>query len=445
MGRKKTKASAKSQGQQQGQDLERVDSLKAAFLDLIGGSDTNILDPTHHDEYRVGLVETLRAFASQTTIDMDDFQTNVHDNDQDLVVSESIARRLRTDMSLFSKYSNIEQEEVFHIYRELQVSCIHALSLSELFHHVQHELIVLESVYRAYLMQIAQEESILDQLAMTLDALYTLPKNIEQLRLWIRQLTERYLVKDALRTFKFARWTSEEPKNTGGDLKVDETPNHCMIKPEFRDFIPPSIILDSTNAADAARQFLSVKTSPNASILVVGPPGSGKTHICNSIERQGRDRPGVKIIRPRIPVDFMGPRVGDPEHSLQSLFAAAADAKGSIDKLIFILDDAHFMLGSGDDSESLKYLGFRLDFLSHLDHMNHGYRYNTLIICTSSTNLDDELGRFTKTFTLKPSSREERISMIKSCLEIMDVSQGTERAIDTLSTCLLGRSRAEIA
>ncbi|KAI2512738.1 AAA-family ATPase [Fragilaria crotonensis] len=522
MGRKRNKGPSLSASQSSSlrQD-EIIHSLKMTFLELIGisGSSSNnnnlSMDPTSHsvDESRIRLVETLRAFASQKQIYDTNNNNTGNNNGNNLIINheflydennlerlESTARQLRTDLSNFSEYLKVEREEVFHVYRELQVT-IHPtvppstspLQTSLLF-DAGEELVVLESIYRAYLLQIAQEERILKHIVNTLDALYSdtaASKNSNHLQVWIRQLSDRsFLTKDTLRLFlKSSSLTPEESVNHVLPIDIldaDKAPSQeiLSIEPEScsqQVCIPPLVLHSTcTNALDAARAFVFASpTAPNTAILIVGPSGSGKTFICNEIEQfVARHIPRVIVIRPKIPVDFMGPRVGDPERSLQSLFmAAAANAKAqsSNSKCVVILDDIHFLLGSGDDdSQAPTNQRFRLDFLSHLDQFNHpigsaarpnysnNNNINTLILCTSSTPLYDELGRFTKSFTLdQHPSREERMAMIKTCLGIViptavddDVSQrlgvdhdehSMAHKIGTLTTCLVGRSRAEIA
>jgi hypothetical protein len=168
MGRKRTKgpsASVSSSQQQSSQHDEIIDSLKMTFLNLIGsstiisGSNNDLsMVPTSpsHDESRDRLVETLRAFASETQIydiNSNYNQNHNHNNEFNLDENnlerlESIARQLRTDVSMFSEYLNVEREEVFHVYRELQ-DTIHQTcspSLSSSIFNAREELIVLESI-----------------------------------------------------------------------------------------------------------------------------------------------------------------------------------------------------------------------------------------------------------------------------------------------------------
>jgi SpoVK/Ycf46/Vps4 family AAA+-type ATPase len=403
MGKKKKTSSNKS-------PQEIVEELKTCFLSLV--------DPPP-DESRIELIAALRAF--QRTED-DDYEG-----------LETLARRLRVARTQLWDYLDLEREEVFDVYRDLQIKYDPP---------VVQELLTLECVYRTYLKQLSQEEGLLDQLLDLLNKLYSVPKDNPRVEAWIRQLSERHLMKNVLRVSMVSRLPHKEfpaPAETLA-LNITEGPMSSLVQEEESMIHHPSTILEGPTVVEAAQRFLAAPAPPNTTILVVGPSGSGKTHLCNEIYSAARSCAEVKVIRPKLPVDFMGARIGDAEHTLQCLFAAVSNKAD--DKCVVILDDVDLILGSGDESESPSHLRFRLDFISRLDQLSG---CNALFICTSSTPLDDVLGRFDKMFPLQPPDREQRVMMIRSCLGITDLSEGIERALDTLTTCMLGRSRAEIA
>jgi hypothetical protein len=157
-----------------------------------------------------------------------------------------VAQRLRTAQSNFLAYLDLEREEVFDIYRELQV---------KIDPNVQFELIVLESIYRTYLSQVAVEEGLMHLLLRTMDSLYTVPKNNAQVELWIRQLSDRFLVKDTLRVAKFSTLAQHESRPL--DPKVDRImiPDDDIVE-QAPSTEHPSTVLNSPTVLATVQGFL---------------------------------------------------------------------------------------------------------------------------------------------------------------------------------------------
>jgi len=103
-------------------------------------------------------------------------------------------------------------------------------------------------------------------------------------------------------------------------------------------------------------------------MLILGSPGSGKTHFCNTVERRGDQMPRVsstsylvcyacddgsysihfssfcKVIRPKLPVDILGSTVGSLEDRLIYLFEHPLSL-GIKNKIILIFDNIEEIIG----------------------------------------------------------------------------------------------------
>eukprot|EP00546_Thalassionema_frauenfeldii_P010141 CAMPEP_0178929686 /NCGR_PEP_ID=MMETSP0786-20121207/20762_1 /TAXON_ID=186022 /ORGANISM="Thalassionema frauenfeldii, Strain CCMP 1798" /LENGTH=584 /DNA_ID=CAMNT_0020606019 /DNA_START=154 /DNA_END=1908 /DNA_ORIENTATION=- len=191
----------------------------------------------------------------------------------------------------------------------------------------------------------------------------------------------------------------------------------------------------------AVDTFLDDPPLKNATyFLVFGPSGSGKTYLCNQIELRATKNVAVRVIRPKIPVDFMGFRVGDAESMMLSIFS---EIVAYAERTILILDDLDNLIENDDEPDyaSIAYR-LKLTFISCLDQCRAS---NCLLVCTSSVPLDDTLQRFEKTFVLGVPNFEQRVSMIRSSMRLDESSEEEiEVLLERLGKCTLGRSRAEI-
>mmetsp|Transcript_6257 Transcript_6257/g.9472 ORF Transcript_6257/g.9472 Transcript_6257/m.9472 type:complete len:1096 (-) Transcript_6257:1154-4441(-) len=213
-------------------------------------------------------------------------------------------------------------------------------------------------------------------------------------------------------------------------------------------------------------------------LLLVGGSNSGKTYFCNSLQSKIRClRNGqFKVICPKLPSDFLGPRVGYFEDLLLSLFTFVMDkvvmSSYSFDdsgghkseKYIILLDGLEHILGENyctsrdvsngiqkDASSSLpgasnqSHVSLRIKsiFLNIMDkfkmlddEINAKISNNLLIICTarrSYGDIDDNdrnksddqkfiMKRFDKHFYLDDPGWSERYQIIRQCLGLIDSS-----------------------
>uniref|UniRef100_A0A7S4ABP0 AAA+ ATPase domain-containing protein n=1 Tax=Pseudo-nitzschia australis TaxID=44445 RepID=A0A7S4ABP0_9STRA len=188
------------------------------------------------------------------------------------------------------------------------------------------------------------------------------------------------------------------------------------------------------------------------SILVVGPEGSGKTHLLDQIGNQCRVAGvDIDIVHPMLPFDAIGTTVGAAEDILISMVCYAKTGERNC---ILLLDDIDSICGQTEQSTTMTgdtsggqrepHLTARLRnlFLSLLDIMkkrNYDSRNGRMVlICSSKENFGKGIDRFDKILPLLHPNKEER-KLIISNYSHSDVS------VDNLAECTLGFSRAEIA
>ncbi|GFH44959.1 hypothetical protein CTEN210_01433 [Chaetoceros tenuissimus] len=199
-------------------------------------------------------------------------------------------------------------------------------------------------------------------------------------------------------------------------------------------------------------------------VLLYGQEGTGKTYICDHIEKALKNNDTHLVIRPKIPFDFYGSSLGSFEDAITSLFTYIASMSKSIQKILLLLDDIDHLLfptensqihkdvNQGQISERQGHLAFRSRdvFYSLMDTMQKNLERNDnfgniLVIATTRTSLESD--RFNKTFQLGDPSHVERKEIISQCLRL-DVKIMTEKVSKALSEIVLatvGRSRADIA
>lgn len=199
-------------------------------------------------------------------------------------------------------------------------------------------------------------------------------------------------------------------------------------------------------------------------VLVNGQEGTGKTYICDHIEKALKNSDTHLVIRPKIPFDFYGSSLGSFEDAITSLFTYMASMSESTQKILLLLDDIDHLLfptensqihkdvNQGQMSERQGHLAFRSRdvFYSLMDTMQKNLDRNDnfgniLVIATTRTSLESD--RFNKTFQIGDPSYVERKEIISQCL-CLDVEIMTEKVDKALSEIVLatvGRSRADIA
>jgi len=220
-------------------------------------------------------------------------------------------------------------------------------------------------------------------------------------------------------------------------------------------------------------------------LLLVGPPGSGKTHtfdliqhnvtkirpssICpndrvkESVVKVGPQRTvtDVTIIRPRLLVDFPGAYVGSCEDTLLSLFANAEGKMVQNQKYVILLDDIERLIseynyevgdnsdgGANDiyDNEQHILTRTRSMFLTLIDHFK--LIYGECIILCSTKSIDvGVLERFDKIFYLEEIRSIDCKYIIEKHLNLNNTlfnSQIHNLMASTIESTF-GRSRGEVA
>jgi SpoVK/Ycf46/Vps4 family AAA+-type ATPase len=379
----------------------------------------HLMDPPISDSRR-DLLTLLQKFSS------------ISEDEEYFFNMESLATEIRKLVSLLLEELLQEKIETFDLHRELQD--ITSTSQNSL------DFLIWEYNYKSFLKQITFEEHILDQIVDNLDSLYSDSYDCSDCSVWIHHLSERTYLKQALLS------KNAEENYFPREMQYPVMDNH------HHDTFPDSLheksanscsyfdVTSQSNLCELVDQYLTPHIFPTKVILLLGPTGSGKTHLCHQIINKTRNLQDVSIIHPLLPIDIMGPNIGDTEYSLNALFHAASTER----KYLIILDDVHSLLSHKEEREAFDFLRIRLDFMSHLDRL-HTEGKNTLLIATSTDNMEETLRRFDRTFHLTSPDHGERISMIRSCLEIHDTTQEFEESLQVMANCLLGRSRAEIS
>jgi transitional endoplasmic reticulum ATPase len=185
---------------------------------------------------------------------------------------------------------------------------------------------------------------------------------------------------------------------------------------------------------------------------VVGPEGSGKTFTCDEIEKmiQTKDYP-IEVLRPTIPIDFMGASLGETEDIIASIFGLARQCR----KCILLLDDIDQLLyekdaeAVGSENGTMPHSQTRIisSFLSHMDslRMNPSSKADHLLIIGTASNIRvDSIGRIDKVFFLEPPNHTERRAIIVESLGVSSTNTVTATLLADLVDCTVGRSRSEL-
>ena len=357
-----------------------------------------------------------------------------------LIKLEEIASQVRTACKDFMEYLELEREEVFLLLKEIE-----EISLPD--EASTRRVLKCRSLVYFYQDQVQMEEETHYEIISSLSQWYSEEMNIEsKIAAWIKILDSRILMKKP-------HWKGALHTLYGSGeniLKMSETAT--MVK------VPPLIqksamirsdnihIFSSTSVVDHIDEFLDIPEPGTHSILIHGSHGSGKSYLCDQLERKALAG-HVNIIRPSLPLDLMGSRVGEAEDTLLAIFGAATSEKS-----VLILDDMEHILGEKErDQKASLTSRLRSTFLAMMDTVKL-MSPDLLIVCTSTRKLD--LNRFGTTITLSPPNDYERRYMIISCLSLQGLLNHThkssallkaEQYLSEVVECTIGRSRAELS
>jgi SpoVK/Ycf46/Vps4 family AAA+-type ATPase len=227
---------------------------------------------------------------------------------------------------------------------------------------------------------------------------------------------------------------------------------------------PSSYIAEAATVYDALDGFLNQGMqeleAPASFLLLVGPEGCGKTHICDEIERRAGEESrglGIPVLRPRLPIDILGSSVGETEDTLVSFFSAAIGYSGRVvilDDLEQIFEETQSLLaaapGAGDTPGSHLKTRSQSTLLSMIDSIQRSSQDSSrvLVVCTARQDIGGVIGRFDRTYHLESPNENERRKAILSHLGIKTVLKTDSANFDLLSNLVestVGRSHAEIA
>ena len=275
-------------------------------------------------------------------------------------------------------------------------------------------------------------------------------------------------------------------------------PNSVMTSNNLYEAVNQFLILDDLHSTNDASMSYS-----STSILLVGPPGSGKSYMCDQIYKQIMNdktsnsssitQSSCKVVYPNLPIDLISPKVGESEQILLSFFKHAhahefkKDLKAyddtysqtstsistSTSKSILILDGIDCILGDSynqitsknqsfinhDIPVSLLQLRLRTIFMKIMDDIKHNNKedsnskiqFHFLLICTCRSKGDDIANRFDIIFTLNQPDENQRKDIIVSCLSpisssiIKDDDKECQDILSRVARCTIGRSAAEIS
>ena len=214
------------------------------------------------------------------------------------------------------------------------------------------------------------------------------------------------------------------------------------IVDEFFGEQPQRIFSEQSQRNDEGSQILSV--------LIVGPEGSGKSHLLNEIEKYSGDM-GVHVLHPVLSVDAVGDTVGAVEDTLISMICYT---KTQDRNCMILLDDIDIICGQAKQQSTnkhdisvgnrephstarLRYLFFSL--LDLVRKQNYSSRKaKTVIVCSSKERFGKNIDRFDKTLPLLPPNKEERRKIISHYVDV-------DASVESFADYTLGLSRAEIA
>lgn len=157
------------------------------------------------------------------------------------------------------------------------------------------------------------------------------------------------------------------------------------------------------------------------------------------------------MLRPTIPIDFMGASLGETEDIIASIFGLARQCR----KCILLLDDIDQLLyekdaeAVGSENGTMPHSQTRIisSFLSHMDslRMNPSSKADHLLIIGTASNIRvDSIGRIDKVFFLEPPNHTERRAIIVESLGVSSTNTVTATLLADLVDCTVGRSRSEL-
>jgi SpoVK/Ycf46/Vps4 family AAA+-type ATPase len=194
---------------------------------------------------------------------------------------------------------------------------------------------------------------------------------------------------------------------------------------------------------------------PLTSFLLVGPEGSGKTHICDVLEKSCA-RSSIAVLRPRLPLDILGQSVGEMEDVLVALVDSAKSGRQSCFALI--LDDADFLIATGESG--IGEGGERFSGRHHIQSRSQSTFFALLdsfrsdaiscsrliLICTSKMDQDWTAGRFDRKYHILPPNEHERRLFICSNLGLhTPVKCSLTILLEDMVEGTVGRTYSEIA
>ena len=396
---------------------------------------TGVVNVSFHDESRTRLLSSLRKLSMVS-------KHWAEDCPEMLLKLEESAGQVRKACQDFLKYLEVEREEIYLLLKEIE-------DISQPDEASTRRVLHCRSLVSIYKDQVQMEEETHDEIISLLSQWYHSEEmNIEsKINTWINLLDNRILMKKphwkgVLHTLHDSSENIDEACVTAetmeGPLLLQK---HTMLHSE-------SIHLSSsTSVVDFIDEFLAFPNPGAHSILIRGPHGSGKSYLCDQVERKALAG-HIQIIRPSLPLDLMGSRVGEAEGTLLAIFGAA-----TTEKSVLILDDMEHILGEEERDQQTSLISrLRSTFLAMLDSVKKLMSSDLLIVCTSTQKLD--LTRFGMTITLSPPNANQRKHMIVSCLDLQGLlnhvhkSSGSLLAGQYLSEvveCTIGRSRAELS
>jgi len=211
-------------------------------------------------------------------------------------------------------------------------------------------------------------------------------------------------------------------------------------------------------------------------LLLIGPVGSGKTHIFDSIQHDtisyvsaSNDLKEIEkdsaagfikdviVIRPRLPVDFLGENVGSFEDTLLSLFTNENCNMTQRRKYIILLDNIEHIIGETHTNEATKVTHnneehvlsrTRSIFLTIVDRIKYISNNVEFIVICSAEVVDDGISkRFDKIFRLEEIHSVASRRIIEQHLNLNNIRLVPE--LNELMTgaveSTIGRSKGEIA
>ena len=247
----------------------------------------------------------------------------------------------------------------------------------------------------------------------------------------------------------------------------------------------PAVGLQSTSVLNAVDSFMVEGPGSDFErcILIVGPPGSGKTYYLDQIQviasskLRGKhskielSRVGVRcltlyssVIRPSLPIDVMGRKVGSAEDLLLSLISyATSDGK----RTILLLDDVESIVGSGfeESTPSATASGGttrgstnephlmarnRALFLSILELIHRDTCRRTMLICTSQNDFGKTIDRYDRVFVLESPTNAERRRLLQEYVSGFSNDPTTvhsaeiDEALSNVAACTTGLSFAQL-